>query len=381
VDRLLDLVEATVTVGLRRLCCEQGIAGRSFARSVRNLQSAAQVRMGEELFRQMVESEGKAVLKASSDDQLEIDWSASQCLTPRLTPAPAPPDATQAPSGVVPGAGMDGAEVSRLYASCDGVLVPTTTAKEKRKRRATTVANRQKMPGDKRNALPKLPTMKKGTDQRYKQIYLSVFYDQSKERRLVGVTRGDHRALKKLLKRDAARVHLLAAAERVGLVDGAVCLRRNLEGLPLQAILLDFRHLGEHVNEASRKTLGDKTEAGQQWSDHTLHTARHEGYAPFFEKLLDWRTPLRGGKRKAANGLLNYVSTRQEMIAYETCDARGWDVGSGPMESMCGVTTDRIKGRGRRWDIDNAEAVMALEAMQQSNLWENYWAHALKNQN
>ena len=51
------------------------------------------------------------------------------------------------------------------------------------------------------------------------------------------------------------------------------------------------------------------------------------------------------------------------------------------MESMCGVTTDRIKGRGRRWDLDNAEAVMALEALHQSNLWDRYWAKALCNHN
>ena len=58
-------------------------------------------------------------------------------------------------------------------------------------------------------------------------------------------------------------------------------------------------------------------------------------------------------------------------------DRRGWDVGTGPMESMCGVTTDRIKGRGRRWDIDNAESLMALEALRQSNLWDKHWANAL----
>ena len=59
----------------------------------------------------------------------------------------------------------------------------------------------------------------------------------------------------------------------------------------------------------------------------------------------------------------------------------GWDVGTGPMESMCGVTTDRLKGRGRRWDLDNAESMMALEALYQSNLWHRYWAKAQQNQN
>ncbi|HEY8665997.1 MAG TPA: hypothetical protein VIL86_04990 [Tepidisphaeraceae bacterium] len=185
----------------------------------------------------------------------------------------------------------------------------------------------------------------------------------------------------RLLKREAARVRLRAADERVGLVDGAACLRRHLEVLPLEEVVLDFRHLGEHVNDASRKTLGEKTEEGEQWSHEVLHTARHQGYEPFFEKLVDWRSGRRGGKRKVADRLPSYVVERQEMMPYDKCQRRGWDVGTGPMESMCGVTTDRIKGRGRRWDIDNAGAVMALEALHQSNLWDQYWAKVLCNRN
>ena len=68
-------------------------------------------------------------------------------------------------------------------------------------------------------------------------------------------------------------------------------------------------------------------------------------------------------------------------MPYDECERRGWDVGTGPMESMCGVTTDRIKGRGRRWDLDNAEAVMALEALYQSSQWDRYWANALCQRN
>jgi len=359
VDRLLDAAQATVTVGLRQLCCRLGIAGRSFARSAANLKDAAQVELGEELFRAVVEGEGKAVLAASADEQLELDWSAAGCRA--TTPS--------------------GQPVSRVYASADGVLVPTTTAAEKLKRRATTLAKRRKMPRAKRLRLPRLPSMKRGTDQRYKQVYLTAFYDQTKDHRLVGVTRKNHRGLGTLLRREAARVRLRGAAERVGLVDGAVCLRRHLEALPLEEVVLDFPHLARHVNDASRQTLGEGTDAGKAWSDDVLHTARHEGYEPFFTKLLDWRGGLRGGKRKVADRLLNYVAERRDMMPYDTCEQRGWDVGSGPIESMCGVTTDRIKSRGRRWDFDNAEAVMALEALHQSNLWDLYWAKALCQRN
>lgn len=358
-DRLLDAALATISVGLRELCCRLGIAGRSFARSAQNLKAASLIALSEEMLRQVVESEGKAVLAASEDEQLELDWTAADCKT--HTPA--------------------GAQTTRVYVSADGVLIPTTTAAEKHKRRETTLSHRAAMPREKRRRLARLKTAKKGSDQRYKQVYVTILYDQGQEHRLVGVTRKDHRGLGKLLGREALRIRLPLAQERLGLVDGAVCLRHHLDRLPLDLVLLDFFHLSEHVNDAGRKTLGEKTASEEAWVTDVLHTLKHQGYEPFFQKLIDWRSGLRGGKRKAAEALLNYVAERQSMIQYDRCEQRGWDIGTGPMESMCGVTTDRIKGRGRRWDLDNAEALMALEAMYQSNLWDGYWSKALRNHN
>jgi len=359
-DRLVDETEAAVSVGVRQLCVREGSNARSFDRGRDNLKHAAQVTVGEEQFRVLVESEGNAVLKSSDDEQLELDWSASQCKT-------------KAP---------DGKEVTRMYVSGDGVMVPTTTQQEKDKRRATVLKKRQNMPTQKRQKLKPLGKVKKGSDQRYKQIYVTCLYDQNQEHRLVGVTCKKVKGLKRLLKREAARVRLRGADERLGIVDGAVCLRNNLDHLPLVKILLDIYHLNEHVGDAAAKTLGAETSDAKQWLDKVLHTLRHEGYDPFFQQLLDWRAPLRGNKRKAADELLKYVAARQDMIIYEQCDPHGWDVGSGPMESMCGVTTDRIKGRGRRWDLENAEAMMALEALYQSTgLWDRYWANAFAHRN
>jgi hypothetical protein len=357
---LIDQAEATVSVGVRELACREGGNARSFARGRENLKHAAQVDVGEELFRQLVENEGKVVLAASASEQLELDWSATDCKV--KTP--------------------QGQETTRVYGSADGVLVPTITQAEKQQRRAKVRERRAKMPRQQRGRLKPLGSVKKGTDQRYKQVYVTALYDQDHEHRLVGVTRGKVKGLKRLLRREAARVRLRAAVERIGSVDGAVCLRNNLEDLPLELILLDFYHLGDHVAEAAARTLGAESEACKQWRQEVLHTVRHEGYEPFLAKLLDWRCRLRGQKRKEAEKLINYVTLRQEMILYEQCDRRGWNVGSGPMESMCGVTTDRLKGRGRRWDLDNAEAMMALEALYQSTgLWDKYWANALHHLN
>jgi hypothetical protein len=354
-DQLVDETEATASVGARQLCVREGSNARSFDRGRENLRHAAQIKVGEELFRQLVEGDGKNVLRLSGDEQLELDWSASQCKT------------------IAP----DGRETTRVYVSADGVLVPTTTQQEKDKRRATVLKKRKDLPQENRRKLKPLGRVRKGSDQRYKQIYVTIFYDQDQKHRLVGVTCKKVKGLT-----DAARVHLRAAQERLGMVDGAVCLRNHLDLLSLNEVLLDFYHLGEHVGQAAVKVLGAETEAAKQWLAKVLHTLRHEGYEPFFQQLLDWRSPLRGSKRKAADELINYVASRQEMIVYEKCDQHGWHVGSGPMESMCGVTTDRIKGRGRRWDIENAEAMMALEALYQSTgLWDRYWQNQLAHRN
>jgi hypothetical protein len=67
------------------------------------------------------------------------------------------------------------------------------------------------------------------------------------------------------------------------------------------------------------------------------------------------------------------VTDRREMIKYPQFQAVGRQIGSGPTESMCKATTLRIKGVGMRWDGDNAEAIMALEALEQSGAWQSYW--------
>ena len=174
----MDETEAAVSVGVRQLCCREGTNARSFDRGRENLKHAAQIWMGEEQFRQIVESEGKGVLKAGASEQLELDWSGGQC-------------EARTPEGLLS---------TRMYASADGVKVPTTTQAEKDKRRETVKKWRKDTPRKKRGKLKRLPAVKKGSDQRFKQIYVTIFYDQSQAHRLVGVTCEQLAGLQRLLR-------------------------------------------------------------------------------------------------------------------------------------------------------------------------------------
>jgi hypothetical protein len=108
-----------------------------------------------------------------------------------------------------------------------------------------------------------------------------------------------------------------------------------------------------------------------------LHMFKHDGYAAAWERLVQWRAKLaRSRKRKAADRLLNYVSTRREMICYPAFRAKGWQIGSGPTESQCKLCTKRLKGHGRRWDRPNATAIAALDTMERSGQWQNFWPNA-----
>ena len=45
---------------------------------------------------------------------------------------------------------------------------------------------------------------------------------------------------------------------------------------------------------------------------------------------------------------------------------------------MCKTTTARLKRCGMRWDADNADALMALAGLEQSDQWKLYWQTRLK---
>ena len=73
------------------------------------------------------------------------------------------------------------------------------------------------------------------------------------------------------------------------------------------------------------------------------------------------------------NDLEQYIAKRTEMMDYPTFLKKGFDIGSGPTEAFCKTLTARLKGSGMRWNVRNAQAVMALAALEHSGLWKTYW--------
>jgi len=217
--------------------------------------------------------------------------------------------------------------------------------------------------------------MTRGADPSYKEFKLVAYYDESKEHRLVFGTKWNHEAAGRLMRRLGSRIDLSGAGEKVGIVDGAPWIRRPVESqsLLLDALGLDFYHLAEDVRKARRVVYGETSADGMVWAGEVLHGFRHDGYDATWERLVSWRGRWPGVKQEAAEALMNYVSDRREMIRYPEFAAKGWPIGSGPTEACCKTLTRRLKGAGMRWDAANAEAIMALEALRDSNRWKTDW--------
>ena len=350
-DTLIDHQGQTVTGGVIEMASRLNNDGTSFDAAAENLFRTAQIKMSGEQLRQLVIAAGQSVLAAQRSAALPTSFQATDCLADPTTPC----------------------SPTRLYTGIDGVMVPAVTDAEKVKRREAIKRRRQRS-GKKCRPLP---PRRKGSDEKFKEFKVVTFYDETGEHWHEVLTRGRWHTVGPLVRREARRLNFAAADEKIANVDGATRIRNQLEAkpheLPLDGLGLDFYHLAENVHKSRRIVFGDSDD-GRQWADNLLHTLKHEGYKPAWEQLLRWRRPLRSQAKKAeADRLINYVMERREMINYPEFIQRGWQIGSGPTESRCKTSTSRLKGRGRRWDMSNAEAVAALTTLRDSSQWDLFW--------
>lgn len=359
-DDLIDLAHQGISLAVREMCCRIGTDSASFARAAANLNRVGQLSLSDETLRQVVESDGRAVLAWQDHEQLELDFDAGACQT-RATP--------------------EGASTTRVYVGIDGFMLPMVTEGEQGKRFEKARARRQRLKRKRGVRRPPL-VRRRGADQRYKEFKLVSLYDQDQQHKLMRVTRHGPDRAGKMLRGMAEDVRLHRADQVVAVTDGAEWIARLIErNLPKQktTAILDFYHAAEHVHQTRRVLYGEENEAGQRWAHTLIEAMLEQPFDAWWDILVEARGRCRAAtKRKAADSLMQYLLTRREKIDYARFKAMGLKIGSGPTESGCKSQSRRLKGPGMRWAATNAEGMLALESLHQSNLWSIYWQSRLK---
>jgi len=350
VDEAAGIDLGCVSPGAREILTRLGMV-EDFDNAAEDARRIGNVPVCRERLRLIVEAEGQAVTKARDAGQLPAAWSFK--------------DARVAPGGP-----------TRVYEGTDGVMAPTVTQEEKDKRRKAHAVRRQQRSAAGVGNAKELPPARPGSDERYKEMKIGVFYDQDKKHRHAFATEGDSDAYGPLLKQYAGQVGFEQADQQISLVDGARWIAKQVCHVLmfLHALLLDFYHMSQHVHAAAKCCLGE-TAAAKQWVEQRLKEIKELGLAPVLVAIDALKKNVRSkAKREAVEDLRDYLTERMEMLDYRTALANGWDIGSGPTEAMCKTLTLRLKRPGMKWDRDHAAGMMNLQAMYESGQAATYWA-------
>lgn len=358
-DELIDMAHQSVSLAVREMCCRIGTDSASFLRAAANLDRVGQLKLSDEKLRQVVEGEGNGVLAWQDHEQLELDFDAGQCIT-HVT--------------------GDGQPTIRVYAGIDGFMAPMVTDAEKSRRFEKARARRKRLP--RRRGVHRRPlARRRGADQRYKEFKLVEFHDQEQRHKLMRVTRHGPDRAGKMLRAMAGDIHLHRADQVVAVTDGAEWIAGLIDrNLPKKktTVILDFYHAAEHVHQARRTVFGEENEQGRQWAGTLIEEMLQRPWETWWDVLVKTRASVRAAtKRRSLDGLMQYLLKRREKLDYARFRSLGLKIGSGTTESGCKSTSRRLKGVGMRWNAVNAEAMMALESLHQSNLWPTYWKSRL----
>lgn len=182
--------------------------------------------------------------------------------------------------------------------------------------------------------------------------------------------------LGKQLRQQADSMGLANAKEWIALTDGANGLEELIDlCFPRAHKIVDFWHVSEYVNHFAKAYGGEKGgELATQW----CHKLKHEGGKALLaelERLCDMEMTLTAREKYVE--VTRYLGNHWERMKYPEYVARGWQIGSGSVESGCKtVINQRLCEGGMRWAEAGSNPVCALRALFRSDEehWDAFWS-------
>lgn len=145
----------------------------------------------------------------------------------------------------------------------------------------------------------------------------------------------------------------------------------------VEAVIVDFQHVAEHLGDLGRALHPVDEPARGEWLDRWCHRLKHEGGAAVLDALRTLPLEGLGATARAVHGeVVGYFENHVHRMDYPTYVAKGWAIGSGPIEAACKtVIGKRMKGGGMRWGEDGADEMAHLRALFSSGekQWDAYW--------
>jgi hypothetical protein len=187
-----------------------------------------------------------------------------------------------------------------------------------------------------------------------------------------------------LMRRQGAQVGMDEAERWIALTDAGQGLEHFIDvNFPRAEKIVDFRHTSAYVNQfAKAYRVGA---AGEALAATWCHQLKHEGGAALLAELsaLD-RAAMSHAAQEEYDKTLSYLRNHSARMDYPTYLRKGWQIGTGAVESACKIVINqRLSMGGMRWGEAGSDAVCHLRALFCStpDQWDAYWSHEPKTDN
>jgi hypothetical protein len=191
-------------------------------------------------------------------------------------------------------------------------------------------------------------------------------------------------AIAEPLRQMAGRVGIGGARRWIAVCDGGSGLEDLLRSHfgRLDAVILDFYHASEHLGDLAKAYHAGDAAAAEAAHAAWSHRLKHEGGAAVLAWLEGLDLAGNPRARPAWEGVVTYFRNQVHRMDYPSYRAKGWQIGSGPVEAACkAVIGQRMKGSGMRWGHEGADAVCHLRALlvSEEGQWEAFWRNRRRN--
>ena len=175
----------------------------------------------------------------------------------------------------------------------------------------------------------------------------------------------------------AGRVGISDADRWIAVCDGGSGLEDLLRSQfgRLDAVILDFYHASEHLGDFAKAWCPGDAAAAEATHAAWAHRLKHEGGAAVLAHLEGLDIDGNPRARPAWEEVVTYFGNQVHRMDYPSYRAKGWQIGSGPVEAACKtVIGQRMKGSGMRWGHEGADAVAHLRALvvSEPGQWEAF---------
>jgi hypothetical protein len=175
--------------------------------------------------------------------------------------------------------------------------------------------------------------------------------------------------------------------QRIALTDGAEALQervlRELGGQCGIVLILDIMHVLTYLWPVAFCYHKDGSPEASRWVMHKLRLLM-EGKVGYVIGGLRQRVnqgDLSRRAQKTFESAIRYMDRNRDYMAYDVYLSHGFPIGSGVVEGACKhLVKDRMECTGMRWNVDGAQAILELRAVEINGDWQDFWRYHVAQQ-